>query len=87
MYLAGGSGMNGVIVRNNVFPSVLPALSSGSIVRYVDMTGCVGIFTNNYVGGVYTTAGFGAAKAAAKIPATVGIAHNYSDSGLIVREA
>lgn len=87
LYLAGGSGMNGVIVRNNVFPSVLPALSSGSIVRYVDMTGCVGIFTNNYVGGVYTTAGFGAAKAAAKIPATVGIAHNYSDSGLIVREA
>lgn len=87
LWLAGGSGMNGVVVRNNVFPSVLPSLSSGSIVRYVDMTGCVGIFSGNTVGGVYTTTGFGVAKAAAKIPLTVGIAKNYSDSGLIVREA
>jgi hypothetical protein len=87
LYLAGGSGMNGVIVRRNSFPSVLPSLSSGSVVRYADMTGCVGIFSDNYVGGSYTTTGFGAAKAAAKIPVTVGIAHNYSDAGLIVREA
>ena len=87
LYLAGGSGMNGVIVNNNVFPSVLPSLSSGSVVRYADMTGCVGIFSNNVFGGSYTTTGFGNAKAAAKIPTTVGIAHNYSDAGLIVREA
>lgn len=87
LYLAGGSGMNGVIVRNNEFPSVLPSLASGSVVRYVDMTGCVGLFAGNRVGGSYTTTGFGAAKAAGKIPTTVGIAHNYSDAGLIVREA
>jgi len=83
----GGSGMLGVTVDSNTFADVLPALSSGSIVRYADMTGCTGLFSNNFVGGSYTTTGFGAAKDAAKIPATVGIAHNYSDAGLIVREA
>lgn len=87
LYLAGGSGMNGVIVDSNIFPSVLPSLGSGSVVRYADMTGCVGIFSNNVFGGSYTTTGFGAAKAAAKLPTTVGIAKNYSDAGLIVREA
>lgn len=87
LYLAGGSGMSSVAVVGNVFADVLPALGSGSVVRYVDMTGCTGIFANNYVAGSYTTTGFGAAKAAAKIATTVGIAHNYSDAGLIVREA
>lgn len=87
IYLAGGSGMANVLVDGNVFASVLPALGSGSVVRYADLTGCTGIFSNNYFGGSYTTTGFGAAKAAAKIPTTVGLAHNYSDGGLIVREA
>jgi len=87
LYLAGGSGMASVTVDGNVFADVLPALGSGSITRYVDMTGCTGIFSNNVVGGSYTTTGFGAAKAAAKIPTTVGIANNHSDAGLIVREA
>lgn len=87
LYLAGGSGMSGVTVNNNTFASVLPALSSGSIVRYADMTGCTGIFSNNFFASTDTTTGFGAAKASAKIPTTVGIAHNYSDGGLIVREA
>lgn len=87
LYLAGGSGMSSVVVNNNVFADVLPALGSGSVVRYVDMTGCTGIFSNNSFAGSYTTTGFGAAKAAAKIPTTVGIVHNYSDAGLIVREA
>ena len=87
LYLAGGSGMASVTVHDNVFADVLPALGSGSVTRYVDMTGCTGIFSKNFVGGSYTTTGFGAAKAAAKIPTTVGIAGNYSDAGLIVREA
>lgn len=87
IYLAAGSGMAPVAVIGNTFADVLPALGSGSIVRYVEMTGCTGIFADNYVGGSYTTTGFGDAKVAAKIPATVGIAHNYSDAGLIVREA
>lgn len=87
IYLAGGSGILGVTVNNNTFANVLPALSSGSIVRYADLTGCTGIFSNNYFAGSYTTSGFGAAKVAAKLPTTVGIVHNYSDAGLIVREA
>lgn len=87
LYLAGGSGILGVTVNGNTFADVLPALSSGSIVRYADLTGCTGIFSNNSFAGSYTTSGFGAAKAAAKIPTTVGIVHNYSDAGLIVREA
>lgn len=81
-----GSG-TGIVIKGNYFASVLPALSSGVNARYVDLTGSTGIFANNYVAGSYTTTGFGAAKAAAKIPTTVGIAHNYSDAGLIVREA
>ena len=87
LYLAGGSGMASVAVTGNVFASILPALASGAVVRYADLTGCTGIFANNYFAGVYTTTGFGAAKAAAKIPTTVGLPHNYTDSGLIVREA
>src|SRR3990167_6870794 len=87
LYLAGGSGMSSVTVTRNEFSNVLPALASGSVVRYADLTGCTGSFANNYFAGSYTTTGFGAAKAAAKIPTTVGLAHNYTDGGLIVREA
>jgi len=87
LYLAGGSGMASVLIRDNYFADVLPALGSGSVLRYVDLTGCTGLFANNYFAGSYTTTGFGANKAAAKIPTTVGMPHNYSDAGLIVREA
>ena len=79
--------MSSVTVTRNEFSNVLPALASGSVVRYADLTGCTGSFANNYFAGSYTTTGFGAAKAAAKIPTTVGLAHNYTDGGLIVREA
>ncbi len=82
----GGSGMLGFTIKDNTFANVLPVLGSGTNVRYVILVG-TGMFSNNYVAGVYTTTGFGVNKAAAKIPTTVGIAHNYSDSGLIVREA
>lgn len=84
--LTGGSGISGLTVDNNTFADVLPALGSGTNVRYVILTGSTGIFSNNYVGGSYTTTGFGAGQAAAKIPTTVGITHNYSDAGLIVRQ-
>jgi hypothetical protein len=86
LYLAGGSGMASVLVDSNVFADVLPALGSGSVTRYVEMTGCTGIFSNNFVGGSYTTTGWGAARAAGVLPTTVGIVHNYSDAGLIVRQ-
>lgn len=86
IYLAAGSGMASVTVHHNVFAHVLPELSSGSVVRYADLTGCTGIFSDNYFGGSYTSTGFGAARAAAKIPTTVGLPHNYTDGGLVVRQ-
>ncbi|KKN14460.1 hypothetical protein LCGC14_0995820 [marine sediment metagenome] len=84
--LMGGSGMLGFTIDNNTFADLLPSLGSGTNVRYVILVG-TGLFSNNSFAGVYTTAGFGAGKAAAKIPTTVGLPHNYTDGGLIVREA
>ena len=81
-----GSGMANFMIRDNYFAGVLPALSGGNNVRYVILVG-TGLFANNYFASTDTTTGFGAAKASAKIPTTVGIPHNYSDGGLIVREA
>ena len=42
LYLKGGSGMNGVIIRNNEFPC-FPNIGSGTNVMPVALTGCVGI--------------------------------------------
>jgi hypothetical protein len=81
----GGSGMLGFTINNNTFADVLPALTSAITARYVKLIG-TGLFSNNMFSGSYTTTGFGAAGAAAIIPTTVGIAHNYSDAGLIVRQ-
>ena len=85
--VAGGGGFDGIVVRRNVFASAIPALSNGVVVRYMDLTGCTGILAENYFGCTDTATGFGAAKATAKVPTTVGIANNYSDGGLIVRQA
>jgi hypothetical protein len=82
----GGSGMNGVLVRNNCFPCALPNLGSGPVHLYANMVGCVGMFSGNRFGSTDTTSGFGAARAVANIPTTVGIVENYSDGGLIVRQ-
>lgn len=84
IYITGSN--DGIVVKGNFFASALPNLSSGAVKRYISMTGSTGIFADNYVSGSYTTSGFGAASAAGVIPTTVGIAHNYSDAGLIVRE-
>jgi len=85
LYLAGGSGMNGVVIRNNVFGQ-LPAVGSGSVVRYVDMTGCInGMFVDNVFGCQTNTTGgtkltFKASGTAAKIPVTVHVARCYGQS-------
>src|SRR3990167_6183163 len=47
---AGGSGVNGVIVRRNSFPA-LPAVGSGSVLRFVEMTECVGELSDNRFSG------------------------------------
>ena len=78
--------MNGVIIRNNDF-TCFPAIGSGAVLRFIDATGCTGTLTRNVFAGTGTSTGYGAAKASAKIPTTMLMAMNYSESGLITREA
>lgn len=86
LYLAGGDGMNGVIIKGNFF-TAFPALGSGAVLRFIDATGCIGMLANNYFAGLGTTAGYGVGKIYADIPTTMLMAHNYSEGGLILREA
>lgn len=85
LYLQGaGSGMNGVIIDHNVF-TAMPAIGSGTNVRFIHATGCVGVLTNNTFacqsesGGTELT--FGAAGTAAYIPTTLFMANNYGATG------
>jgi hypothetical protein len=80
----GGSGMNGVNIINNIFGQ-LPALSSGSVKRYIDATGCVGMLVGNAFGCQTNTTGgtkltFQASGTAAKIPTTMHVVNNYGQS-------
>lgn len=83
LYLAGGSGMNGVYINRCIFPE-LPALSSGSVVRFADLTGCVGIISNCMFGCCTDANGteltFKAAGTAVKLPTTVFICGCYGQS-------
>ena len=81
LYLAGGSGMNGVYVRKNVFPA-FPNLSSGANLLYASMGGCVGILAQNHFG---TDKTFGAAGNGGLIPTTVFLSGNWDEGGLIAR--
>ena len=78
LYLAGGSGMNGVIIRNNEF-SAFPAIGSGSVVRFADLTGCVGTLVGNSFA-TSTTLTFGATGTGAKVPTTVFMPKNYRET-------
>jgi len=80
----GGSGVNGVIIKNNVFGQK-PALTSAVNALYMDLTGCVGMLVGNTFGCQTNTTGgtkmtFKAAGTAAKIPTTVHLANNYGQS-------
>ena len=84
IYLAGGSGADAAIVRKNVFAcDTIPALGSGSVVRYLDMTGCTGMLVDNVFATTVDAAGteytFGAAGTAALIPTTVRMARNWGE--------
>jgi hypothetical protein len=85
IYLAGGSGVSGLIIRGNHF-GAQPALSSGSIALYMDLTGCYGLLSDNFFGDSGTIAtSFSATGSAAVIPTTVFMAGNYCETGLITR--
>jgi hypothetical protein len=84
LYLAGGSGMNGVIVRNNTFGQ-LPAIGSGTNARYIKATGCVGMLVGNTFGCQTASTGgtritFKADGTGAFIPTTMHVAGNYGQS-------
>jgi hypothetical protein len=80
IYLAGGSGPAiGLVIRGNDF-GALPALGSGSVVRYMDLTGADGgIVAGNFFG-TSTVNAFGASGSQAKIPTTVFVAGNWGQS-------
>jgi hypothetical protein len=73
LFLSGGSGINGVIVRNNSFPCFPAAGTNNMPVR---MTGCVGSLSGNR----FATSGktFGAAGNVI-VPTTVFMAENYQE--------
>lgn len=77
----GGSGVNGLIIHNNVF-QCLPAIGSGSNAINLDLTGSVGVLSQNHFGCAGET--FGAA-ADSLVPTTVMICGNYQDNALIGR--
>ena len=83
IYLKGGSGPGiGLLIRGNDF-GTLPALASGTNVRFVDLTGADGgLFANNYFG---TDGTWGAAGNAGIVPTTVFLSGNYDEGGLIAR--
>lgn len=81
--LSGGSGAGtGLVIKDNVF-TVQPAISSGTLNLYMDLTGCdSGILAGNYFG---TDGTLGAAGNAALVPTTVFLSGNYDEGGLIGR--
>jgi len=92
--ITGGSGVDGLIVRDNHF-TAMPALSSATTARYVDLTGSVGLMSNNYFASLTAATGspvtFAAAGTGGKVPTTVFMAGNWGEtttageSGEIIR--
>jgi len=76
LYLMGGSGMSGVIIRNNDF-TCFPAIAAGTNAKQLALTGCVGTL----VGNTFATSGktFGAAGNNL-VPATVFMSGNYQEA-------
>jgi hypothetical protein len=81
LYLKGGSGMNGVIIRNNSF-TCWPAVGSGSNAMPLALTGCVGSLDGNRFSCTGKT--FGAAGNAL-VPTTVLMAGNWQEDAIITR--
>ena len=76
LYLkGGGSGIAGLVIRRCSFPQGIPNITSGTVKRYVDLTGCVGTIEDCRFGLIVSNTGsegtFAATGTAAFIPATV----------------
>jgi hypothetical protein len=86
IYLAGGSGAQGVIIRRCAFQTVdVPAYATTPIAaRYLDLTGCEGLIeacSFACIGQGTSAKTFGAAGDGAKIPTTVRMAGCYGEVG------
>lgn len=85
LYLGpGGVGINGLTIRNNDFPTVtVPALGSGTVLRYIDATGCTGLLARNTFATIVDSLGsektFGATGTGALIPTTMRMADNWGE--------
>ena len=88
---AGGSGFGGGLKIKRCTFGKIPAISSGSVGLFTKITcygtGGTGIMSDCVFGAAGTTTGYGAAKASADIGTTIELCRNYSNAGLIVREA
>lgn len=73
----GGSGVNGLIIRNNTFTAI-PALSTGQVKLFMNLTGSVGVMANNQFGANGKT--FDADDGTGGlIPTTIFMAGNYQE--------
>jgi hypothetical protein len=81
--IAGDGGILGLTINRCIF-NQLPALSAGSVKRYLMLTGCTGMITNCMFGCQTSTTGttmtFQAAGSAAYIPTTVHVASCYGQT-------
>ena len=87
IYLAAGSGVNGLVITGNDFATVdVPGYAtSPTAARYLDLTNCVnGMLARNMfaclVNPAATEVTFGASGTAAKIPVTVRMAGNIGET-------
>lgn len=75
LYLAGGSGMNGVIIRNNLF-TARPNISSGTNTNFLVLTSCVGVLAENFFACTGITFG---ATANETVPTTMLMCGNWQE--------
>ena len=79
----GGSGINGLIINNNIFPCD-PAIGSGTNAVSCVLTGSVGVYSNNMHGHTGLTLGDGTVTGGV-IPATMFMVANYQEDAIITR--
>lgn len=81
----GGSGINGLIINNNIFPCD-PAIGSGTNAVSCVLTGSVGVYSNNMHGHTGLTLGDGTVTGGV-IPTTMFMANNYQEDAIITRQS
>ena len=86
---AGGSGFGGGLKIDNCIFGKVPALGTTDLFTEITCygTGGTGVMSNCRFGAAGTITGYGASKASASIGTTIELCANYSNAGLIVREA